>query len=158
MSALGVAGRDRGGHAADGRRGARGLLEAFVVEVLNGGSAEAVGRLFSPAYRDHEPFFGLPPGPGGVLRLARLLSAPGVDLCFVLEEAAVDGPLVAGRLFGEGTVDGPFAALVAPPGRAGGSLGGPVHLVVSTVSLFRVSGGRFASRWGPVSVERAVLP
>lgn len=151
-----VAGATGGGlrPARGGRSSARELVEAFVSEVLNGGRAEAVARLFSPAYRDHEPFLGVPPGRGGVVRLARFLSSEDVDLAFVLEESAAEGPLVAARIFGEGRVAGPLAGQLVPPGRFSAAA---VQVVVSTVSLFRVAGGLLVSRWGPVSLERAVL-
>ena len=88
------------------------LVEAYVERVLNGRDGAVIGSVFHSAFVDWNPL-DLPGmlTPNGLDRRAgveaqvRLLSAPGVDIHFTLEDAFDNGrDRAAYRLFGEGSL------------------------------------------------------
>jgi hypothetical protein len=162
------------------------LVEAYVERVLNGRDRAAVASVFHPAFVDRDPLVlpGVLPAEGqdrreGVEAQRRLLSAPGVDVHFTLEDVFDNGHDRAGyRLFGEGSLpltaeyesnvtrgaaDEPSTTVlrgldVAGTGVAFASDGlqrtqavrQRLSITYACVGLFRAEDGQLAERWGRV--------
>lgn len=163
------------------------LVERFVEGVLNGHDAEIVETLFHPRFMDRDPLVipGVVDGDGiagrpGIAVQVKLLSSPGVDIRFTLEDAFDNGSDRVGyRLFGEGSL--PLTPELEhetrEPGRGGtisvrklGVAGTSLafrstwlrrsqplaqrfSITYSCVGVFRIEDRRFLERWGRIHVE-----
>lgn len=137
------------------------IVEALVDGVLNKGRRHLVDDLVDPRYVDHDPVEGIPSGIFGLKLLCDLFRQPGTDVHFITPLVVGHQDLVAVRLFGEGCAarrldqyDNGWA--VTMPSQSGlGDLRGArqVHMVVRSVSLFRLRAERISDRWGPIRIE-----
>lgn len=131
------------------------VSELLIEGVLNARSRNMVQHVFSSQYVDHNPVPGLAYGLGGIHQLLQFLSHDDVDIVFTLERSVSDTDSVAVQIFGEGTVRG------NPLRQAIRIFGWPdvhiMHLRIGTISMFSLSAGLLAARWGAVSVKRAVF-
>lgn len=161
-------------------------MVAYVRDLLNGRDLSAVEQLFHQGFVDRDPLVlpGVLPADGmdgrrGVEAQVRLLSAPGVDMQFTLEDVFDNGDdRAAYRLFGQGSLPltAEFESRVQGPSRSspavlrGLDVAGtriafdqdglrrlqvlPERLMVtySCVGVFRSERGRLIERWGSVHV------
>ncbi|HET7232352.1 MAG TPA: ester cyclase [Longimicrobium sp.] len=121
--------------AGGARAAALGVVEAF-----NGGGAEAVDRVFDPAYRSlTAPFPGTDATREGVKRQIELLRRALPDLRVETREVIARGDRVYLRWTLEGTHTGGELLGVPPSGRRVTHYG---------QELFRLAGGRIVERHG----------
>lgn len=122
------------------------LVRMYVEEVLNTRFVELLPRIFSPDFVDHNPVADGQSGIEGIYRYVRLLSEPGFDLKFTLEDLVVDRDRVAYRLFGEGPVD-PTRNLTTqgPPAASNEQR---QHILYESIGIYRVVLGKLKEHWG----------
>ncbi|MGH9090705.1 MAG: hypothetical protein ACRDZR_04870 [Acidimicrobiales bacterium] len=165
------------------------LVEAYVDRVLNGKDRSVIGSVFHQAFVDRDPLVlpGVLVGEGldrraGVEAQVRLLSAPGVDIRFTLEDVFDDNrERAAYRLFGEGSLpltveqehrtdgraaDGPSTVVLRGLDVAGTDLAFEssglrreqalpqrLSITYACVGVFRAEHGQLAERWGRPRVD-----
>ena len=114
------------------------VYRRFVEEVINKGDLGPVDDLFSENYVDHNPPPGAPPGRDAVRLIPTLFRGAFPDLHFSIEHIVAEGDLVATRVIGQGTNDGPF-------------MGNPAsgkHAQWQSSGVFRISDGKIIEHWG----------
>jgi steroid delta-isomerase-like uncharacterized protein len=114
------------------------VYRRFVEEVINGGNVDLVPELFSEQYVDHSAPPRSPGGLEGVKMIPMIFRGAFPDLHFEIEEMVAEGDIVATRVTGSGTNDGPFMGM-PPTGR---------HATWASMGFFRVADGKIAEHWG----------
>ena len=116
----------------------RALVYRVVEEVWTRGHLAVVDETFAPDYHEHNPRFGLPPGPEGYKQGVAALRAAFPDLRLTLEDLVAAGDKVAFRYTMRGTHRGPLPGL-PPTGRA---------FAITGMVLARIAAGRVVERAG----------
>jgi steroid delta-isomerase-like uncharacterized protein len=114
------------------------VYRRFVEEVINGGNIDVVPELFAENYVDHTRPPGAPEGLDGVRMIPAMFRGAFPDLHFAIEDMVSEGDVVATRVTGRGTNDGPFMGM-PPTGR---------EARWSSMGFFRVEDGKIAEHWG----------
>lgn len=114
------------------------IYRRMVEEVVNQGKFEVVEELFHPDYVDHAAPPGAPGGLEGVKAIFGMFRGAFPDVKFTIDDMVADGDIVATRVHGEGTQNGPFMG-VPPTGK---------HAVWRSVGFFRVRDGKIVEHWG----------
>ena len=94
----------------------RTTIARYFGELFGEGRLELVDELLHPAYVNHSPAPGLPPGREGVRVVVRALRAAFPDLRYTIEDLVVGHDAVATRTTMRGTHRGDLFGL-APTGR-----------------------------------------
>jgi steroid delta-isomerase-like uncharacterized protein len=116
----------------------KAIYRRFVEEVINGGNVDIVPELFSEEYVDHSAPPGAPPGLAAVKMIPAFFRAAFSDLHFTIDEMVAEGDIVATRVTGHGTNDGPFMGMPATGREA----------TWSSMGFFRVKDGKIVEHWG----------
>ena len=114
------------------------LVRDYYVDTLNAGRFDRLDTLLTDDFTDHETMIGIPPTRDGLKTKYGLLRAGFSDFAFAVEDLVPDRDRVAVRVTVSGTHDGDFMGR-SPTGR---------RFEVTSVGIFRVSGGRLAEHWG----------
>jgi steroid delta-isomerase-like uncharacterized protein len=114
------------------------IYRRFVEEVINGGNVDIVPELFAEDYEDHSRPPGAPGGLDGVRMIPAMFRGAFPDLHFTIEEMVAEGDIVATRVTGHGTNDGPFMGMPATGREA----------TWSSLGFFRVRDGKIVEHWG----------
>ena len=114
------------------------VYRRFVEDVINEGNVDLVPELFSEAYVDHTRPPGAPEGLDGVRMIPAMFRGAFPDLHFAIEDMVGEGDVVATRVTGHGTNDGPFMGM-PPTGR---------EATWSSMGFFRVTDGKISEHWG----------
>lgn len=93
------------------------VIHRYFAELFGQGKLELIDELLHPAYVNHSPSPGLPPGREGLRVVVPALRAAFPDLSYTIEELVVGADSVATRTTVRGTHRGDFFGL-APSGRA----------------------------------------
>lgn len=117
---------------------AKAIYQRMVDDVVNQGKFDVVDELFSPEYVDHAAPPGAPAGLEGVKAIFGMFRGAFPDVKFTIDEMVAEGDIVATRVHGEGTQNGPFMG-VPPSGK---------HAVWRSVGFFRVKDGKIVEHWG----------
>ena len=116
----------------------KALYRRFVEQVINNGQYDLIPELYTPDYVDHSAPPGAPGGLGGVRAVFEMFRTAFPDVHFVIDDMVGEGDLVATRVTGQGTQDGPFMGF-PPSGR---------HAVWGSKGIFRVRDGKITEHWG----------
>jgi steroid delta-isomerase-like uncharacterized protein len=116
----------------------KALYRHFVEEVINNGKFDEIPGLYTEDYVDHSAPPGAPAGIDGVRGVFTMFRTAFPDVHFVIDDMVGENDLVATRVTGQGTQDGPFMAF-PPSGR---------HAVWGSKGIFRVKDGKIAEHWG----------
>jgi predicted ester cyclase len=116
----------------------KAIYQRMVDDVVNQGKFEVVDELFAPEYVDHAAPPGAPGGLEGVKAIFGMFRSAFPDVKFTIDEMVADGDIVATRVHGEGTQNGPFMGQ-APTGK---------HAVWRSVGFFRVKDDKIVEHWG----------
>jgi predicted ester cyclase len=116
----------------------KAVYRRFVEDVINGGNVDIVPELFAEDYEDHSRPPGAPGGLEGVKMIPAMFRGAFSDLHFTIEEMVAEGDIVATRVTGHGTNDGPFMGM-PPTGR---------EATWSSLGFFRVRDGKIVEHWG----------
>lgn len=116
----------------------KAVYRRFVEEVINGGDVDLVPELFAEDYVDHSRPPGAPEGLEGVRMIPAMFRGAFSDLHFTIEQMVSEGDVVATRVTGHGTNDGPFMGM-EPTGR---------EATWSSLGFFRVADGKIVEHWG----------
>lgn len=116
----------------------KAVYRRFVEDVINGGDLDAIPELFGEDYVDHTRPPGAPEGLDGVRMIPKIFRGAFPDLHFTIEDMVAEGDVVATRVTGRGTNDGPFMGMPATGRKA----------EWSSMGFFRVVDGKISEHWG----------
>ena len=109
------------------------------VEAFNRDDMDAVDRLFTDDYVDHDPSrAGLPPGPEGIRLAWSMMRAAFPNLQVTIEDVISEGDRVAVRGEIRGTHQGELMG-IPPTGK---------RVTVSLIDINRIENGKLTERWG----------
>ena len=126
----------------------KALYRRFVEQVINNGQYDQIPELYTSDYVDHSAPPGAPGGLGGVRAVFEMFRTAFPDVHFVIDDMVGEADLVATRVTGQGTQDGPFMGFPAL---------GP-HAVWGSKGIFRVRDGRITEHWGHAGPGGAPRP
>jgi len=115
-------------------------MRRFYDEVLNKGNIEAVDRLLSKNFREHEEFPGLTPTREGVKQMFTMMHRAFPDMKVKVEDMGAAGTRVFARLVMTGTHKGEFAGIKATGKK----------IRVQVIEIMRFARGRMTDHWGIV--------
>lgn len=108
------------------------------VEAFNRGDMDAVDRLFTDGYVDHDPSrAGLPPGPEGIRLAWSMMRAAFPDLQVTIEDVISEGDKVAVRGAIHGTHRGELMG-IPPTGK---------RVTISLIDINLIENGKIVERW-----------
>jgi steroid delta-isomerase-like uncharacterized protein len=114
------------------------IVRAFIDALFTDGDVEAVDRLLSSDFIDHDPPFGGPPGREGMRTAGTIFRAACPDW-------HSDSPFLVGE--GDLVVE-PFTASGTHTGELMGIVGEGKELTLAGINIFRVRDGQIVERWG----------
>ena len=121
--------------------GHKALIQDYF-RAFNSGDGARLSPFFTSDFLDHNGFANQRPGPEGVVKAYTEWLRAFPDTHVVIDDILVDGDKVVVRATMHATHAGAFAGL-APTGKA---------VTVQGISIFRISAGQIAERWGLTDV------
>jgi len=115
------------------------LMRRFFEEVYTKKNLTAIGELIAPTHIDHAAAAaGLPDGPEGSRQAIGMMLTGFPDLHVTVEDMIAEGDKVVVRMTMRGTQQGALGG-IPPTGK---------QVVVSTIDIVRIEGGKIAEEWG----------
>ncbi len=105
--------------------------------LINARDLDTALTLFSPAYVDHTPFVGMPPGIDGVRAFFTMQFDAFPDQRITSQDMIAEGDKVVHRMIGEMTHQGEYMG-IPPTGK---------HIRVSWIQIWRIADGKFVEHW-----------
>ncbi|WP_455356981.1 ester cyclase [Streptomyces sp. SYSU K217416] len=115
----------------------KALIRRIFEEVIPGGDAATMRRLFAPEWVDHDPLPGQPAGRDGAAFVVSTMHTAHPDLRFTIDDLVAESDRVVIRWTLRGTNTGPMLGRPAT--------GQPVEL--AAIVIFRIADGLIAERW-----------
>jgi predicted ester cyclase len=120
----------------------KAIARRLYEEVISRGDLAAADELVAPAFVEHNPLPGIPPGREGFKRFVAMLRAAFPDASFTIEDLFAEGDRAAVRGAVEATHRGPFRG-IAPTGK---------RIRYSAIHILRIPGGQVTERWVEVDL------
>ncbi len=118
----------------------REFVRRFIEQVVSDRRESAIDEFLSPAFVDHNAPPDQPPGREGVKRTLKKVQHAFADVRVHLDDLLADGDKVVIRHRAEATHVGSFMGY---PGTGN-------RLSWTTISIYRIEGGKIVERWGLV--------
>jgi predicted ester cyclase len=113
-------------------------FRCIIEEGFGQGNLDVLDAIVASDFVEHQNVTGLPPGLVGLKAMIRGLRAVLPDLILTIEDLAVDGDRVWGRMVGRGTHLGTYFGL---PGTG-------KRVVVDVIDICRFENGKMVEHWG----------